>query len=331
MLAKLARELEQCPAIIEKSGIERAYAPAIGYSHDIALGDDCAAIPDPASGGYLLFASEGMLESFVADDPWFAGYSAVMVNLSDVASMGGRPIAITDVLWTPDCHSAERIWQGMRAAAEAYGVPIVGGHTTYTNTAKGKMHLAASVLGRAGKNLLTSFDAEPGDHLLIAIDMDGAYRRDKPFWNASTTASPEHLRATLELLPQLAEMGICKAAKDISNGGIIGTLAMLNHGSHVGVELCLEKIPIPPDTDLLKWLTSFPSFGYLLAVKGAHLAAVHRHFTKHAITTADIGRFTSDRELILTHDGNAETLQLHSSPNKINKHEHRTTPTLPAV
>jgi uncharacterized protein len=308
MLAQLIRELELHPAIIEKWGIERAYAPAVGWSHDIALGDDCAAIPDPASGGYLLFAAEGMLESFVADDPWFAGYSAVMVNLSDVASMGGRAIAITDVLWTPDCNSAERIWQGMRAAAEAYGVPIVGGHTTYTHTAKDKMHLAASVLGRAGKHLLTSFDVEPGDHLVIAIDMNGAYRRDKPFWNASTTANPEHLRSTLELLPQLAEMGLCKAAKDISNGGIIGTLAMLNHSSGVGVKVDLEKIPIPPDTDWLKWLTSFPSFGYLLAVKNQHLAAVQQHFQGHAITTADVGIFTSQLNFILSHGSDSEAL-----------------------
>src|SRR5258707_1510679 len=75
----------------------------------IRLGDDCAAIPD--NDGFLLFAGEGMLESFVADDPWFAGYSAVMVNLSDIAAMGGRPLAIVDILWTPVLEKSAAIWE----------------------------------------------------------------------------------------------------------------------------------------------------------------------------------------------------------------------------
>ena len=53
-----------------------------------------------------------------------------MVNLSDVAAMGGRPLAIVDVLWTPGLDQSGHIWEGMSAASKAYGVPIVGGHTT---------------------------------------------------------------------------------------------------------------------------------------------------------------------------------------------------------
>ena len=75
----------------------------------IAVGDDCAAIPD--GNGFLLFAIEGFIDSFVAADPWFAGYCGVMVNLSDIAAMGGRPIAVVDALW---------------AAEEAGAVPLLG-------------------------------------------------------------------------------------------------------------------------------------------------------------------------------------------------------------
>ncbi len=163
---------------------------------------DCAAIPNPTGPGHLLFAAEGMLESFVESDPWFAGYSAVMVNLSDIAAMGGTPIAITDVLWTPSGEISAEIWAGMRAASLAYGVPIVGGHTTQTTS--GKAALAAAVLGHAGERLITSFDANPGEHLVIAIDMNGSYRDGKPFWNASTTTSPPRLRSDLALFPNLA-------------------------------------------------------------------------------------------------------------------------------
>ena len=52
----------------------------------IAIGDDCAAIPD--GNGFLLLATEGFLNDFVATQPWFAGYCGVMVNVSDIYAMG---------------------------------------------------------------------------------------------------------------------------------------------------------------------------------------------------------------------------------------------------
>jgi uncharacterized protein len=61
--------------------------------------------------------------------------------------------------------------------------------------------LGAAVLGHAGDRLITSFDAKPGDRLVIAIDMHGVYQGDKPFWNASTSTPPERLRTELEDLP----------------------------------------------------------------------------------------------------------------------------------
>jgi selenophosphate synthetase-related protein len=109
-------------AIGDKLNIRSAYAPSLDAAQGAArLGDDYAAMPDP-SGGFLLLAAEGLLRSFVADDPWFAGYSAVMVNISDVCAMGGRPLAVADVLWTPNHETARPVWEGMTAAARDYGV-----------------------------------------------------------------------------------------------------------------------------------------------------------------------------------------------------------------
>ena len=58
------------------------------HTGDYPLGDDTAAIPND-SGGYDLFACEGFLSNFVAADPWFAGWCGIMVNISDIAAMGG--------------------------------------------------------------------------------------------------------------------------------------------------------------------------------------------------------------------------------------------------
>ena len=310
-LVSLAKFLSSHPAVAEKASIHQAYGHALEVSGKVRLGDDCAAIANPSGSGHLLFAAEGMLGSFVEDDPWFAGYSAVMVNLSDVAAMGGRPVAVTDILWTPTEQISAEIWQGMQAAAQAYAVPIVGGHTT--RTVSGKAMLGAAVLGHAGDRLITSFDVKPGDRLVIAIDMHGGYRGDKPFWNASTITPPERLRSDLEMLPSLAEKGLCRAGKDISNGGIIGTLAMLCHCSDVGAVLDLEDLPCPMDVEMEKWLVSFPSYGFLLAIAEDDLESTFSHFTATKITCREIGHFKAMPGITLTADGESADL-LFSQP-----------------
>ena len=88
------------------------------------VGDDCAAIPD--GDGYLLLAIEGFINAFVAADPWFAGWCGVMVNVSDIAAMGGRPIAVVDAIWSDGETAADPILQGLRAAATTFNVPLVG-------------------------------------------------------------------------------------------------------------------------------------------------------------------------------------------------------------
>jgi AIR synthase-related protein len=305
-LSALAEFLVCHPGVADKAAIHHAYGHALEVAGTTRLGDDCAAIMNPSGSGYLLFAAEGMLESFVEDDPWFAGYSAVMVNLSDVAAMGGRPVAITDVLWTPNEEISAAIWQGMQAAALAYGVPIVGGHTTRTSS--GKAMLGAAVLGHSGDRLITSFDAQPEDHLVMLIDLHGSFRGGKPFWNASTTTPAEQLRSDMELLPLLAEKGLCRAGKDISNGGIIGTLAMLCKCSEVGAIVDLEKIPCPMDVGMEQWLVAFPSFGYLLAISPEDFESTMSHFEATRITCREIGHFKAPPGITIIAEGAAAEL-----------------------
>ncbi|MES2457522.1 MAG: sll0787 family AIR synthase-like protein [Bacteroidota bacterium] len=270
--------------------------PITGDTHRVAIGDDCAAIPD-GQGGYLLFAAEGMISSFTESSPWFAGYSAVMVNISDVCAMGGLPMALTDVLWVKADAQAMEIWAGMQAASKAYGVPIVGGHTCYGADQK---QLAVSILGRAGK-LLSGFDARPGESLMMAVDLNGQYYENYPFWNASTTATPVHLQKLSRLMYQLAEQNLSRAAKDISMGGIIGTLAMLMQTSQVGTSVQLEHIPKPANVPWEKWLVSFPSFGYLFTCKKQDEHKVQTLFSSAQVSCAKIGEISDGSSMLINY------------------------------
>jgi len=268
----------------------------------VAVGDDCAAIAD--GDGYLLFAIEGLVSDFVETMPWFAGYSSVMVNISDVYAMGGRPLAVVDALWSDGLESAEQILAGMAAASSAYGVPVVGGHS---NTRSAEPQLAVSILGRA-RALLSSFNARPGDSLVMAVDLRGRFEDPYPFWNASVGAPAERLRDDLELLPQLAESGLCEAAKDISMAGVLGTSLMLLECSGVGARIDLDAIPRPDGVDFERWLSAFPSYGFLLSLHGEHVDEVHACFAQRGLACATIGSVDASREVVLTQQGDSALL-----------------------
>lgn len=277
------------------ASLRRALPGGLGdMAQAVAVGDDCAAIAD--GDGYLLFAIEGLVGDFVRTLPWFAGYSGVMVNVSDVYAMGGRPLAVVDALWRADGAEADAILHGMAAAAAAYGVPIVGGHTTATGNEQGQ--LAVAILGRA-RALLTSFNARAGDCLVMAIDLRGRYEEPYPFWNASVSAPAPRLRADLEILPALAEDGLCDAAKDISMAGAIGTALMLLECSRVGAVLDIDRIPGPPGVPAQRWLESFPSYGFVLSVRPQHAEAVCARFRARDISCQVVGTVDDTRRAVL--------------------------------
>ena len=269
-------------------------APGTPHSAPLTiLGDDCAAIPDGS--GYLLLAAEGMLPLLVDTEPWFAGWCAVMVNVSDIYAMGGRPIAVVDTIWSQATAISEQLLGGMRAAAAAYNVPIVGGHT---NGHSPYNALSVAILGRANQ-LITSFDAQPGDRLLLATDFRGTPHPKHPFWNAATMAAPIQLRDDLAILPHLAETGLCQAGKDVSMGGIVGSLLMLLETSKCGAVLDLDAIPCPPALMLEQWLLCFPSYGFVLSIRPDKVDAVRSHFHQRHLVCEAIGEVQSRPQLVL--------------------------------
>ncbi|MCF2522743.1 sll0787 family AIR synthase-like protein [Bradyrhizobium sp. G127] len=302
-MSVLADRLRRSSGLAAKSDIATV-ASALGLSGEsaIAVGDDCAAIPD--GDGYTLFAIEGFMNEFVAGDPWFAGWCGIMVNVSDIAAMGGRPVAVVNAIWSDGEDKASPVLDGLSSASRAFGVPVVGGHT---NIRSERGQFAVAILGRA-KKLLTSFDALPGDRLIAAIDLRGRYREPFSNWEAATDAPAERLRGDLELLPAIAEAGLAKAAKDISQGGIVGTAAMLAECSCVSLSIDLASIPKPDGVDLERWLLTFPSFGYLLSVRADKVEDMLARFRLRGIAAATIGDVTAGTMVSISDGSQSETI-----------------------
>ena len=293
-LKQIATKLKQSLGIIQKQDIQ-VVSQTLNLQADnrIKVGDDCAAIPD--GDGYLLLAAEGIWHVLVETDPWFAGWCAVMVNVSDIAAMGGKAIAIVDTIWTEDTAQALPLLEGMKAAAQAFNVPIVGGHTNFRSAYNA---LGVAILGRANK-LISSFAAKPGDLLVVAIDFQGEMHPQFPFWNAATKADPIRLQDSLKILPYLAENDLCHGGKDISMGGIIGTLLMLIESSNCGAILNLDRIIYPAGVNLETWLCCFPSYGFLLSVHPQKIEMITQQFSDKNISCYLVGNITEGSQLIL--------------------------------
>lgn len=302
-ISALADRLRRSSGLAAKGDIATV-ANALGLSGEnaIAVGDDCAAIPD--GDGYTLFAIEGFMNEFVAGDPWFAGWCGIMVNVSDIAAMGGRPLAVVNAIWSDGEDKASPVLDGLKSASRAFGVPVVGGHT---NIRSERGQFAVAILGRA-KKLLTSFDALPGDQLIAAIDLRGRYREPFSNWEAATDAPAARLRGDIEILPAIAEAGLAKAAKDISQGGIIGTAAMLAECSGVGLSIDPASIPMPDGVDPERWLLTFPSFGYLLSVRADRVEDALARFRLRGIAAAPIGDVTAGTTVSISNGAQSETI-----------------------
>jgi AIR synthase-related protein len=258
---------------------------------EVMVGDDAAALR--TADGYLLFAAEGVYPPLLKTDPYLAGRACVLANVNDIYAMGGRPLAILDVLF---CHSADQadlVLRGVHDNARRYGVPVVGGHLTQDPACSA---LSVFIVGRA-RSLLSSFNAMAGDELIAVVGTQGRFFSGFKFWDCSSKWTDAQAVERLELLPRLAEDGLADAAKDVSMAGIIGTILMLLEGSGTGAEIYLDKVPRPSYCELKEWLLTFPSFGFVLSLRPASVAKVCEVFEKAGLMCGAFGRVTAERRV----------------------------------
>ena len=129
-----------------------------------SFGEDAAVIRHGEEA--LLFAADGIWSRLMEADPYWAGYCSVLVNIHDIAAMGGKPLAMVDVFSI----SSEGIWkkviEGMHDASYQFGVPIVGGHL-HPDTPYSVIDVAILGVAKAD-SVIYSHTAGEGDRVVAA-------------------------------------------------------------------------------------------------------------------------------------------------------------------
>lgn len=221
-----------------------------------------------------------------------------MANVSDITAMGGRATAVVNAYWHHDKDATQQILAGIRAACEAYGLLLAGGHTSLDTNHPAA--LAVAITGTA-QTLLSTLHVAPGQVIAMAVDLEGAWHADSTYWKAFEGVPAERLRSKIHVLPRLADARLLLAAKDISNAGILGSLLMLLETTGCGATIDLAALPCPPDADLARWLQVFPSYGFLMTLDERDWPQVQTAFAFEGIPCERIGQVNSSGALTVRH------------------------------
>lgn len=305
-LEELVRDIRAYRGVVRKAPITNVAARLIPIqSEDVlaAYGEDAAVIK--CGRELLLMAADGILQDLVNRNPFWAGYCAVLVNVNDIAAMGGRSIAMVNVLACSHEEVRAKIVEGMKAACDKFGVPMVGGHlhpdTTYAA-------VDVAILGKTDRSrLVLSSGAGESDPIIFAMDLDGQFTEGVPYsWDTTSRKSKEVVRRQLRTMNKIAPY--LTAGKDISNPGALGTLGMLLEASGKGGIVDISKIPKPKDVNLVQWLTAYQGCGFVVTCREARTKLVIDEFSRSDITAEVCGVVTKGSVFEVELDGQKQIL-----------------------
>lgn len=244
----------------------------------MGIGDDCAVLPIwpirshpawqwrkqanmpgvtfPTDWGELLVSTDLLMEGvhFLREEssPEDIGWKAAAVNLSDIAAMGGNPIAtFLSIALPKDAQGewAERFIKGYAEISDLFDVPLLGGDTT---SSLRDIAINVCILGRcpSGK-ALTRSGARPGDVIYVTGPLGDSAAGLKAILEGIErteevqTLIRRHKRPfpRLQAAADLMDIGVVGAMMDISDG-IASDLRHILKASGAGAVVELDRLPL---------------------------------------------------------------------------------------
>jgi len=218
------------------------------------IGDD-AAVVDPPDGPLLLAADT--VVAGVHTPPGTPlediGWKAVVVNVSDIAAMGGRPLHLLVTVAAPPGADLDRLFDGVGEAARAYVCPVVGGDLTTSEA----LVVTVAVTGTVDGTPVTRAGASPGDAVYVTGPLGAA-------------AASGWTRRPVALVAQGVDARGAGATAmiDVSDG----LVADLGHiADESGVGLALDEVPVAPGATLDQALTGGDDYELAFTAPGPRL------------------------------------------------------------
>jgi thiamine-monophosphate kinase len=230
----------------------RRQAPT-GRGVRTGIGDDCAVLRIP-SGHEVLATTDFSLEGVHFRREWHSpevvGHRCLTRGLSDIAAMGGNPIAVFVSLAVP--RNLPQSWmdgfyKGLLKLARSCDVTLAGG-----DTAESPAGVLADIfaLGSVPRDsAILRSQARPGDRIYVTGTLGGSAAalrqlRSRKTISPTPTEYPQHFFPVPRLLQGRAirKLGLASAMIDISDG-LSTDLAHICRESGVAAQLDVAAIP----------------------------------------------------------------------------------------
>lgn len=238
-------------------------------SSHTGIGDDAAVID--LSNKFGLLSTDLLIEGVHFDLSYtplkHLGYKAVAVNVSDIAAMNGVPKQVTISLGLSNRFGLEAIdelYDGIRAACEAYQVDLVGGDTS---SSRSGLVISVSVFGEVEKDKLVLRNGSgENDIVCVSGDLGAAYmglqilEREKQVFLANPEMQPQmdnksyvvgkqlKPEARMDIIHELAERGVVPTSMIDISDGLASEILHLSKQSGNGFTVFFENIPIENQT-----------------------------------------------------------------------------------
>ena len=228
------------------------------------VGDDCAVLPTNPNQSLAITTDmlvDGVHFSDRTTGPYYAGWRAAAANLSDLAAMGARPLAVTVALAvTADTAVdwVEEFYRGMTACLEVYQVPIAGGDVVRSPV----VSVAITAFGQVEENRTIRRSNARSNWAIVATGVHGASRAGLELLlnpefgqnitevdRASLILAHQRPKPRLDILPIVWEIldsaGEFSIAGMDSSDGLADAIVQICRASGVGAKVDRPKIPIP--------------------------------------------------------------------------------------
>lgn len=234
------------------------------------VGDDAAVIA-PSKNKQIVVTTDMLVEGIHFDliyTPFkHLGYKAVTVNLSDVYAMNAVPTQITVSIAVSNkisIEALEELYEGMLLACEIYGVDLVGGDTTSSNSG---LIISITAVGEAEKKeIVYRNGAKENDLICVSGDLGGAFmglqllEREKQIFNENPAIQPDFsgydyvLERQLkpeprqDVIEMFKELGVQPTSMIDISDGLSSEIIHICTQSGVGCTIYEDKLPIDPLT-----------------------------------------------------------------------------------
>lgn len=183
------------------------------------------------------------------DDPYWFGQISAANSISDIYSMGGRPLTALNVVMFPakqlDMGILREILKGGNDKVVEAGACLVGGHTVDDEEPKYGLCVNGVV---HPQRIITNAGSQPGDALILTKPLGSGV-----LFNAVRSGKMSFKELERDTLPSLAflngqamEMALkyqLHACTDITGFGILGHLLEIAHGSDARIIVRYRDLP----------------------------------------------------------------------------------------